>query len=91
MLSQPIRSRTVEGRPWPSPSSTAVTGLDAPLVRVEVRVGGGLPQTNIVGLPEKEVREARDRVRAALRNARFETPAGRVTVNLAPVEFLVKS
>ena len=46
--------------------SRALAGLDAPLVRVEVHTGGGLPCTNIVGLPEKEVREARDRVRAAL-------------------------
>src|SRR5688572_13762551 len=66
--------------------SRALAGLDAPLVRVEVHVGGGLPCTNIVGLPEKEVREARDRVRAALWNARFDTPAGRVTVNLAPAD-----
>lgn len=66
--------------------SRALVGLDAPLVRVEVHVGGGLPQTNIVGLPEKEVREARDRVRAALSNARFDLPAGRVTVNLAPAD-----
>jgi magnesium chelatase family protein len=49
-------------------------------------VGGGLPQTHIVGLPEKEVRESRDRVRAALQNAHFELPAGRVTVNLAPAD-----
>jgi magnesium chelatase family protein len=66
--------------------SRALAGLDAPLVRVEVHVGGGLPCTNIVGLPEKEVREARDRVRAALSNARFELPAGRVTINLAPAD-----
>ena len=66
--------------------SHALAGLDAPLVRVEVHVGGGLPCTNIVGLPEKEVREARDRVRAALWNARFKTPPGRVTVNLAPAD-----
>ncbi len=39
--------------------SRGLNGLDAPLVRVEVHVAGGLPQTNIVGLPEKEVREAR--------------------------------
>jgi len=39
--------------------SRALAGLDAPLVRVEVHTGGGLPCTNIVGLPEKEVREAR--------------------------------
>ena len=66
--------------------SRALAGLDAPLVRVEVHVGGGLPQTNIVGLPEKEVREARDRVRAALHTTRFALPPGRVTVNLAPAD-----
>jgi len=66
--------------------SRALAGLDAPLVRVEVHVGGGLPCTNIVGLPEKEVREARDRVRAALHTARLERPDGRVTVNLAPAD-----
>ena len=66
--------------------SRGLSGLDAPLVRVEVHVGGGLPCTNIVGLPEKEVREARDRVRAALYTARFDRPEGRVTVNLAPAD-----
>src|SRR5438045_4768073 len=66
--------------------SRGLAGLDAPLVRVEVHVGGGLPQTNIVGLPEKEVREARDRVRAALNTANFDRPDGRVTVNLAPAD-----
>ena len=66
--------------------SRALAGFDAPLVRVEVHVGGGLPETHIVGLPEKEVREARDRVRAALDTSRFERPAGRVTVNLAPAD-----
>jgi magnesium chelatase family protein len=66
--------------------SRALWGLDAPLVRVEVNAGGGLPCTNIVGLPEKEVRESRDRVRAALGNAHFDWPAGRITVNLAPAD-----
>src|SRR5436190_21943133 len=66
--------------------SRGLNGLDAPLVRVEVHVGGGLPETHIVGLPEKEVREARDRVRAALDTANFERPQGRVTVNLAPAD-----
>src|SRR5207253_4591746 len=55
-------------------------------VRVEVHVGGGLPQTQIVGLPEKEVREARERVRSALSIARLDWPAGRITVNLAPAD-----
>ena len=66
--------------------SRALAGLDAPLVRVEVHVGGGLPQFRIVGLPDTEVKEARERVRAALHTARFEWPAGRVTVNLAPAD-----
>ena len=66
--------------------SRGLAGLDAPLVRVEAHVGTGLPQFHIVGLPETEVKEARDRVRAALHTARFEFPAGRVTVNLAPAD-----
>jgi magnesium chelatase family protein len=66
--------------------SRGLSGLEAPLVRVEAHVGGGLPQFHIVGLPETEVKEARDRVRAALHTARFDWPAGRVTVNLAPAD-----
>jgi magnesium chelatase family protein len=66
--------------------SRGLAGLEAPLVRVEAHVGGGLPQFHIVGLPETEVKEARERVRAALSTARFEWPAGRVTVNLAPAD-----
>ena len=66
--------------------SRALSGLEAPLVRVEVHVGGGLPETHIVGLPEKEVREARDRVRAALNTSGFDRPDGRVTINLAPAD-----
>ena len=66
--------------------SRGLSGLDAPLVRVEAHVGGGLPQFHIVGLPDTEVKEARDRVRAALHTAGFQWPAGRVTVNLAPAD-----
>ena len=61
-------------------------GLDAPLVRVEVHCGAGLPQFSIVGLAETAVRESRERVRAALAQGGFEFPAGRVTVNLAPAD-----
>jgi magnesium chelatase family protein len=61
-------------------------GLEAPLVRVEVHVGGGLPAFSIVGLPETAVKESRDRVRAALANCGFELPAGHITVNLAPAD-----
>jgi magnesium chelatase family protein len=66
--------------------SRAISGMDAPLVTVEVHLGGGLPSFTIVGLPDTEVREAKDRVRAALQNARFEFPARRITVNLAPAD-----
>jgi len=66
--------------------SRALAGMDAPEVTVEVHLSGGLPSFTIVGLPETEVKEARDRVRAALVNARFEFPARRLTVNLAPAD-----
>jgi magnesium chelatase family protein len=55
-------------------------------VTVEVHLGPGLPAFHIVGLPDAEVREARDRVRAALNHVHFEFPARRMTVNLAPAE-----
>lgn len=67
-------------------ASRALAGVDAPEVAVEVHLGPGLPAFHIVGLPDAEVREARDRVRAALNHARFEFPARRMTVNLAPAE-----
>ena len=66
--------------------SRALAGMDAPPVTVEVHLANGLPSFTIVGLPEAEVREAKDRVRAALQNARFEFPARRITVNLAPAD-----
>ena len=66
--------------------SRALTGMEAPLVTVEVHLANGLPQFTIVGLPETEVKESKDRVRAALLNARFEFPARRITVNLAPAD-----
>src|SRR5690348_13137699 len=64
----------------------AQEGIAAPQVMVEVHLSGGLPCTNIVGLPEAAVREARDRVRVAIQNTAFEYPNRRVTVNLAPAE-----
>ncbi len=66
--------------------SRALSGMDAPEVTVEVHLANGLPSFTIVGLPDTEVKEARDRVRAALVNSRFEFPARRITVNLAPAE-----
>ena len=66
--------------------SRALSGVSAPHVTVEVHLAGGLPGVHIVGLAETEVREARDRVRAALQNAQFEFPARKVTVSLAPAD-----
>ena len=64
--------------------SRARVGVRAPEVRVEVHLAGGLPSINIVGLPEAAVREAKDRVRAAIQCAQFEFPSRRITINLAP-------
>ena len=64
----------------------ARAGVRAPAVKVEVHLGGGLPSMSIVGLPEAAVREAKDRVRAAIQCAQFEFPARRITVNLAPAD-----
>src|SRR6266704_2852175 len=66
--------------------SRALSGFDAPPVEVEVHLAGGLPAFNLVGLPDTEVKESRDRVRAALQNARFDFPARKITVNLAPAD-----
>ena len=66
--------------------SRALAGMHAPQVTVEVHLANGLPAFTIVGLPETEVKESKDRVRAALQNAGFEFPARRITVNLAPAD-----
>ncbi len=64
----------------------AVVGLDGFIVQVEVDISPGLPAFNIVGLPDTAVQEARERVRAALRNSGCEFPMRRITVNLAPAD-----
>ncbi len=66
--------------------SRALAGVEAPEVTVEVHLADGLPTFTIVGLADTEVRESRDRVRAALQNSGFNFPAGRLTVNLAPAD-----
>ncbi|MDE2150660.1 MAG: YifB family Mg chelatase-like AAA ATPase [Gammaproteobacteria bacterium] len=66
--------------------SRAQNGLQADLVRVEVHLAPGLPGLSIVGLPEAAVREARDRVRAAIVNSGYQFPMRRITVNLAPAD-----
>jgi magnesium chelatase family protein len=64
--------------------SCVVAGISAEVVEVEVDVARGLPQFILVGLPDGAVREARDRVRSALKNAGFDIGPQRITVNLAP-------
>lgn len=67
-------------------TSASVIGVDGLPVRVEVDVAFGLPGLTIVGLAGSAVLEARERVRAAIRNSGFEVPARRITVNLAPAD-----
>ena len=64
--------------------TAALWGLEAFPVECEVDVGPGLPGFVLVGLPDASAREARERVWPALRNAGFQLPDRRVTVNLAP-------
>jgi len=66
--------------------SAALRGIEGIPVDVEVDIGSGLPAFNIVGLPDTAVQEARERVRAGIKNAGFEFPLRRITVNLAPAD-----
>ncbi len=66
--------------------SCALIGLEGALVEVEVDISPGLPSFTIVGLPDAAVQEARERVRAAIRNSGFSFPRKRITVNLAPAD-----
>ena len=64
----------------------AIVGLEGAVVETEVDISPGLPAFNIVGLPDTAVQEARERVRAAIRNSGYEFPMRRITVNLAPAD-----
>ncbi|OUQ87957.1 ATP-dependent protease [Brevibacillus brevis] len=66
--------------------SGTVLGIDGMVVTVETDIANGLPQFDLVGLGGSAVKEARDRVRAALRNAGYDYPMQRITVNLAPAD-----
>jgi magnesium chelatase family protein len=66
--------------------SACLIGMEAAKVQVEVSLARGTPTFSIVGLPDASVREAKDRVVAAIRNTGFEFPSRRVTVNLAPAD-----
>ena len=66
--------------------SSAVFGIDAYTVEVEVDIATGLPAFSTVGLPEGAVKESKDRVKAAIKNCGYEFPSRRITVNLAPAD-----
>lgn len=66
--------------------SGALLGLEASLIEVQCDVARGLPSFVIVGLPEKEVQESRERIRSAINNSGYEFPPRRITVNLAPAD-----
>lgn len=66
--------------------SATHNGLEGFLIKVEVDISKGLPQFCIVGLPDASVKEAKERVRAAILNCGFEFPLGRITINLAPAD-----
>jgi magnesium chelatase family protein len=67
-------------------TSGALHGIEARLIEVQCDVAGGLPSFQIVGLPDKEVSESRERIRSAIRNAGLSFPPGRITANLAPAD-----
>jgi len=66
--------------------SSAVFGIEASVVEVEVDIARGLPSFSTVGLPDGAVRESKDRVKAAIRNSGYEFPPDRITVNMAPAD-----
>jgi len=66
--------------------SSAVNGIDAYTVEVEVDIAPAIPSFSIVGLPDTAVQESKERVRAAIKNSGFEFPSRKITINLAPAD-----
>ncbi len=66
--------------------SSAVIGIDAYIVEVEVDISQGLPAFSTVGLPEGAVRESKERVKTSIKNSGYHFPSDRITVNLAPAD-----
>lgn len=64
--------------------SSTLIGIEGVIVNIEVDISKGLPSFTLVGLADTSVREAKERVRAAILNSGYEFPLGRITVNLAP-------
>src|SRR5215831_3337276 len=82
----PLLSRASRGSMVQRVATVAFEGIEARAVDVQVQVAPGLPAFNVVGLPDKAVSEARERVRAALVASGLALPARRITVNLAPAD-----
>ena len=66
--------------------SACLYGIDGVLIEVETDLSNGLPQTSIIGLPDSAIREAVERVRAAVKNCGYQYPLQRITINLAPAD-----
>jgi magnesium chelatase family protein len=66
--------------------SACLLGIEGQIIEVEVDISSGLPQINLVGLPDTAIRESIERVRAAIKNCAFKFPMDRITVNLAPAD-----
>ena len=66
--------------------SLGLNGIKGYTVSVECFISGGLPAFDIVGLPDTAVKEARERVRAAIKTAGFKFPVSRITLNMAPAD-----
>jgi len=64
--------------------SVALLGIDGRVIEIEADIGGGLPRVTLVGLPDAGLREAKDRVRSAVRNSGQSWPDGKVTLGLSP-------
>ena len=67
-------------------TSACLKGIEGYIVNVEVDIAAGLPALTLVGLPDQEVKEAKDRVLAAIRNSGFDSPVKKITINLVPAE-----
>ena len=66
--------------------SFTLIGIEAHPIEIEIDIQKGLPAVNIVGLPDNAVKESRERVKSAIKNAGFTFPGDRITVNLAPAD-----
>jgi len=64
----------------------SITGLAVTIIEVEIDISNGLPNVNVVGLPDMAIKESKERVRAAIKNSDLEFPLKRITINLSPAD-----